>query len=293
MSKKNLSILILIFCTAIWGTTFPVIKEISDKIDATLLSTVRSWIATIFFGIFILITKKTTFLKDKTTLISGFLLGAINAGIYISQTIGLQTTSSTHSAFITSSSVIMVPIILFFAGKNKLDFKQIITILCVSVGLFLLTNSGSENSDYKLGDTITLFGAIICALSIIVSGIYAKKVNVYGLVFYQFFFSAILSLIVFFVFKSNTNAPILFSFETIPNVLYLSLMATLISFFGMLWAQQYLNTVMTAMVLSLEPIFATLAGYIYVGEIVTTLEIIGGMFVLVGIIYYNLSKSKD
>ena len=222
------------FCTAIWGTTFPVIKEISTKIDATLLSTIRSWIATLFFGLFIFSTKKSALLKDKTTIVSGLILGVINAGIYITQTLGLQSTSSTHSAFITSSSVIMVPIILFLIGKNKLDLKQFITILCVSIGLYFLTNSGSEHEDYQIGDTITFVGALICASSIIVSGIYAKKVSVYGLVFYQFLFSAISSLILFLILNTQSKISVQFSFDIVPNVIYLSLMATLFSFFGML-----------------------------------------------------------
>ncbi|MBI1836378.1 MAG: EamA family transporter [Flavobacteriia bacterium] len=264
-NKKH--ILILILCTIIWGTTFAVIKGISDKIDPVLLSVLRNWIAVVAFGIFLLFKKKLNILKNRKAIKYGIILGVIIGAIYIIQTVGLSVTSSTHSAFITSSAVIMVPILLFFVGQNKIDWKQLLTIVIVSFGLYLLTNSNSE-ANFNWGDFLTLIGAVVCALNIILSGEYVRKSELYGLIFYQFLFAGIISTICLFIKLQLIDEPLMFELNALPSVVYLSLFGTLLCYFLMIWAQQYVSIIATAMILSLEPIFATTTSYLYMGEFI-------------------------
>lgn len=289
-NKKH--ILILILCTIIWGTTFAVIKGISDKIDPVLLSVLRNWIAVVAFGIFLLFKKKLNILKNRKAIKYGIILGVIIGAIYIIQTVGLSVTSSTHSAFITSSAVIMVPILLFFVGQNKIDWKQLLTIVIVSFGLYLLTNSNSE-ANFNWGDFLTLIGAVVCALNIILSGEYVRKSELYGLIFYQFLFAGIISTICLFIKLQLIDEPLMFELNALPSVVYLSLFGTLLCYFLMIWAQQYVSIIATAMILSLEPIFATTTSYLYMGETITLIEMIGALLIITGILFYNLKLNKE
>ncbi len=288
---KKKYILLLVFCCLIWGSTFTVIKDITTKVDAFLLSSLRNWIAVLAFLIYLIISKKLHTLKNKSAIKYGIILGVIIGAIYIVQTIGLNITSSTHSAFITSSAVILVPILLLFSGQNKLDKTQISTIGIVGIGIYFLTN-GNSNSSYNLGDVLTLICAVICALNIILSGEYVRKSELNGIIFYQFLFAGIISTIALLIKTGITKDEIIFELDAIPSILYLSLIGTLLCYFIMIYVQQYISTILTAMILSLEPIFATTASYFYTGETITLIELFGGLLIISGITYYNLKSEK-
>ena len=106
------------------GNYFTVVKDVSQSIDPFLLSGLRNLIATLVLFAYFISTKKWKNLLDKDSLKSGLVLGILLGAIYISQTIGIIFTSANHSAFITCSAVIMVPVILFLFGWEKFNRKQ-------------------------------------------------------------------------------------------------------------------------------------------------------------------------
>lgn len=289
--NKWLPVISLLLCCMIWGTTFVAVKEVSSKIDPFLLSTLRNMIAVAILFPIILITKKTQNLKDKKSIKNGFVLGLILASIYIIQTIGLVFTTSTHSAFITSSAVIMVPIMLVIAGKQKLSFQQIMSVVVVSVGLYFLTNS-SKTISFNKGDVITFIGAVICALQIISAGYFVRKTDFLGLIFYQFLFSGILSFIGLIIQTTITQKAVFFEESAVYAVIYLGILGTLFCFFVTVWAQKYVSTIFTAMIFALEPVFASTSSYLYSGELFTQMEVFGALGILSGLLLYNFPVKK-
>jgi drug/metabolite transporter (DMT)-like permease len=275
----------------IWGTTFVAIKKISQLIDPYLLATLRSLLAVLVLFPILLLKKKESFF-NKQAIKYGFITGFILGGIYVVQTIGMQFTSSNHSAFISSSAVIMIPIILVLVGKQKLNLKQVGCILLIAIGLYFLTNS-NDNQPYNIGDTITFFGAIICALHIILSGHYVRKTDFLGLVFYQFLFSALISFVGLTVNSTISHSKIVYSSEALTSLLYLGFFGTLICFFVTIWAQKYVSTITTAMIFSLEPVFAAMTSFILFNEKLPPSEVVGALIIISGLILFNLIKSKS
>ncbi|NDF60862.1 MAG: EamA family transporter [Crocinitomicaceae bacterium] len=240
----------------------------------------------------LIITKKKNVFFDKQAIKFGLITGIILGGIYVIQTLGMQFTSSNHSAFITSSAVIMVPLLLVLTGKQQLNFTQIACILLIALGLYLLTNS-NDNQPYNLGDTITFFGAIVCALHIILSGHFVRKTEFLGLIFYQFLFAMIISFFGLLISKGINPSEINFSPLVINNVLYLGFFGTLLCFFITIWAQKFVSTITTAMIFSLEPVFAATTSFILLHESLTLIEILGGIVILLGLIAFNFLDSKS
>ncbi len=288
--KSKIPVIAIFSCCLVWGTTFVIVKDSSTLIDPFLLSTFRNLIATIVLAIYILIRKKTDALKDKKTLLYGGILGILLAAIYIIQTVGLIYTSSNHSAFISCSAVIMVPIFLFFMGWQKFILKQVLAIFVVTGGLILLTYHPGSTS-FNLGDILTFIAAIICAFHLIFAGHYVRKVDFLSLIFYQFFIAAIVSSLGLFV-NANfiSKTPILFHPDSINNVLYLGFVGTLFCYFVTVWGQKRVSTMYTALIFSLEPIFASITSYFILGELFNTNEFIGATLIFLGIIYYSLPK---
>lgn len=287
--KKQIPILALLICCMIWGSTFVVIKNVSSVIDPYLLSTLRNGIAALILFLYILVSKNNECLKNKDSIKKGFIIGLFLAGIYIVQTIGLKFTSSNHSAFITSSAVIIVPLILVILGKYKITKQQIISISIIVVGIYFLTNS-NLGGKYNIGDIITFIGAFICAGHIILSGIFVRKTDFLSLVFYQFLFGSVLSLIALGMHSGGNE--IQFEKGFIRELLYLGVVGTFFCFFVTVWAQKYVSTIYTMMIFSLEPVFASITSYVFKGEIFTQTEIYGAIGIFTGLIFYSIPSKK-
>ena len=286
----TIPILAILGCCLIWGTTFTVVKDVSNSIDPFLLSGFRNLIATSALFVYFIITKKSKILLDKNSLRSGLVLGVLLGTIYISQTIGITFTSANHSAFITCSAVIMVPVILFLFGWEKFNKKQILSILMVAIGLILLTLK-SGLSGFNLGDLITLVAAVICAMHIVFSGLYVRKYNFLSLIFYQFLFAGLVSFSGLFSKQAFYNfPPILFENDAIYNVLYLGLLGTLFCYFVTVWGQKHVSTTYIALIFSLEPLFASVTNYLVLNEVFTTKEFIGAVIIFGGILLYSIPK---
>lgn len=290
--KKWIPTVALLLCCMVWGTTFMAIKKIAHLIDPYLLATLRSLLAVLVLFPVLIITNKKNVFFDKQSIKFGLITGIILGGIYVIQTLGMQFTSSNHSAFITSSAVIMVPLLLVLTGKQQLNFTQIACILLIALGLYLLTNS-NDNQPYNLGDTITFFGAIVCALHIILSGHFVRKTEFLGLIFYQFLFAMVISFFGLLISKGINSSEINFSPLVINNVLYLGFFGTLLCFFITIWAQKFVSTITTAMIFSLEPVFAATTSFILLNESLTLIEILGGIVILLGLIAFNFLDSKS
>jgi drug/metabolite transporter (DMT)-like permease len=289
-TMPTLPILAILGCCLIWGTTFTVVKDVSKSIDPFLLSGLRNLIATLALFIYLGITKNWKNLLNKDSLKSGFVLGVLLGTIYISQTIGIIFTSANHSAFITCSAVIMVPIILFLFGWEKFNRKQTLSIIMVAIGLFLLTLK-SGLSGFNLGDLITLAAAVICAIHIVFSGLYVRKYNFLSLIFYQFFFAGLVSFAGLFSKQSLNNfPPILCENDALFNVLYLGLLGTLFCYFVTVWGQKHISTTYIALIFSLEPLFASVTNYIILNEVFTKKEFIGAVIIFGGILLYSIPK---
>ncbi len=290
--KKWIPPVALLLCCIVWGTTFVAIKKIAHLIDPYLLATLRSLLAVLVLFPILIITNKKNVFFDKQAIKYGLITGIILGGIYVIQTLGMQFTSSNHSAFITSSAVIMVPLLLVLTGKQQLNFTQIACIFLIALGLYLLTNS-NDNQPYNLGDTITFFGAIVCALHIILSGHFVRKTEFLGLIFYQFLFAMIISFFGLLISKGINPSEINFSPLFINNVLYLGFFGTLLCFFITVWAQKFVSTITTAMIFSLEPVFTASTSFILLHESLTLIEILGGIVILLGLIAFNFLDSKS
>ena len=289
-TMPTLPILAILGCCLIWGTTFTVVKDVSKSIDPFLLSGLRNLIATLALFIYLGITKNWKNLLNKDSLKSGFVLGVLLGTIYISQTIGIIFTSANHSAFITCSAVIMVPIILFLFGWEKFNRKQTLSIIMVAIGLFLLTLK-SGLSGFNLGDLITFAAAVICAIHIVFSGLYVRKYNFLSLIFYQFFFAGIVSFAGLFSKQSLNNfPPILCENDALFNVLYLGLLGTLFCYFVTVWGQKHISTTYIALIFSLEPLFASVTNYFILNEVFTKKEFIGAVIIFGGILLYSIPK---
>jgi drug/metabolite transporter (DMT)-like permease len=277
----------LILVSIVWGSTFFIIKDTVGTVNEFLIVFIRSTLA--FIAMFLFqIFKDRKKLWNRKAFIYGSVMGILMAITYGAQTIGLKYTSTGHSAFITSSAVIIVPFILFFLYKSKLLKVDMLAVSIVFAGLFLLTYD--VETKMNIGDIITIITAVSYAFHVVLAGRYVKKADTLSLVTYQFFAASVVSLIAFFIFNQDT---ITISTKAWGSLLYLGLIGTLFCYFIAVWIQKYVSSLKVAIIFSLEPVFAAIIGYFAIHEILNTKELAGATLILFGVIVHSILKNKS
>ena len=277
-NKKRLAQILLVFVTLIWGATFIMVKDALNDAGPFAFGTLRFTIAGILT---LVIVNKSIFTLTRTEIIGGLICGFCLFCGYAFQNFGLMQTSASKSAFITSVSVLMVPIILYLFNIQKVKMKVWFAVVLATIGLYFLLDHRGGMMNW--GDILTFGCSMGFAVHIIFQGYYVKK-NVRVLPFFlvQAWVVVGLSFINSLLFE-----PIfaIWSPRLISALLVTGIAATFIAILLMIWAQQILNPSETAIIFSLEPVFATVFAIIFAGEILGLWGYIGGGLIVLAVAY--------
>jgi drug/metabolite transporter (DMT)-like permease len=149
-NTKNLhtrGILLLLVTTLIWGTTFPVIKQIMVSVSPMALVAVRFLLAALVF---------TPWLRQVNLqlLRDGMLLGSAYLASFVTLTIGMETISADRAAFVLSLNIILVPLFGLFLGQRL----QAIAVVAAGVAITGIGIMSWEGGGLSLGD-LWVFGS--------------------------------------------------------------------------------------------------------------------------------------
>ena len=277
MNKKITAQIGLLVVAIIWGLTFVLVKGALNDAPPFSFAALRFGLATL---ITILIVNKNIITLTKNEIIGGILCGFFLFLGYAFQNFGLMNTTATKSAFITSISVLIVPLLLFAMNIQKVKLRIWVAVLLATLGLYLLILPGGG---INFGDVITFGCAISFALHIIFQDYYLKK-EIRLLLFFciQLAFVTLISFIHAQVFEPET---IIWSTRLINAIIITGIFATLIAFFTMIWAQKILNPSETAIIFAIEPVAAAFFAMVFAGEILGLSGWIGGGLVCLAVVY--------
>jgi drug/metabolite transporter (DMT)-like permease len=221
---------------------------------------------------------KITSVVSLPAIAGGILAGlALFSGATLQQ-IGLIYTTAGKAGFITGLYVIIVPIMGLFLGHRP-SWGGWIGASLASIGLYLL--SITETFTFAPGDLWELFGAFFWATHIIILNYISPKANAIVLASIQYTVVSFLSLFIGFFTESFTLA--CFYGALIP-ILYLGIFSVGIAYTLQVVAQRYAPPTHVAIILSLETVFAALAGWIMLGEILSPRNLVGCALMLAGMI---------
>lgn len=292
--KKQLKADLSIFSiTVIWGSSFIIMKNISEDIPAYAYLAMRFSVAAIILTCIFYKHLKGITLRS---IIRGSLIGLLLYLGMMLQVLGLKTTSASNSAFITGLNVIMVPIISVLLLKKKPPINAIIGVFLASVGLFLLTGF---QGNWIIGDTLTLACALCFALQIIFIDKFASDMDIYHLALIGVASAAVFYLITWagISFTSVNMHSIVFDSKVIITILYTGALGTAFGYGVQTIAQKYTTPTRTALILTCEPVFgavfALLVPDIYgKTESLTIQTILGSLLILSGMLITELRKSE-
>jgi len=266
----------LVITTLIWGSTFIIVKDALSQSPPFYFGFFRFFIGAI---VMIFLLDRSTIFK-KNELYPAIICGLFLFSGYSFQNFGLVETTPTLSAFITSVSVLMVPVILAVFQIEKVKIKIWIAVFVACFGIHLLTPNGLIN--LGIGDQLTFGCALSFAIHIIFQGRYMKKIkSINNFFFIQSMVVAILSLFSGFLFEDFSA--IQFDFSLLMAFLITGILATTVALLMMIWAQTVLSAPQTAIIIILEPVFAALFSVGFAYEILNPIQYVGCMVVLIAV----------
>jgi drug/metabolite transporter (DMT)-like permease len=201
---------------------------------------------------------------------------ALLAG-YAFQTIGLQYTTSSTSAFITYMCVVFVPVIGLIVHRRRPDSMTVIGIAIAVVGLALLTGGG-RGADLGKGELFTLGCAICFAIHFVILGHIAARHDPVRITAIQMTVVAAASFV-----PSAAQGQLHFSTAALVAAAFTGVFATALAFLFQVMAQQVVSAARTALVLLLEPVFAAALGYAD-GERLGATRLVGAALILTAVV---------
>ena len=206
-------------------------------------------------------------------------LGLFLFGSYFLQTLGLDYTTPSNAAFITSLSVILVPLVLVLKGK-KLTKLNVLSFTLATIGLAFLT---IEFSTFHLnpGDVIILGTAICLAIQITYTDQYVKEYQAIDLILGQLLCTTLLSFLTALVFEFKDFKLI----QSLPVSVLFALvltggLATVYAYVVQTYSQKTVNPILIAIIFTFEPIFALLLSLWMGEENLTLIRVVGMILIL-------------
>ena len=286
-SSKNkiIAIFLLVLTTVLWGTSFILTKNITEDVPIFLYMGLRFAIAFLGFAPLFFHLKHL----NKKAILMSVITGMIYFFGYTIQTYGLQTTTAGKAGFVTGLSAIIVPFILWLGFKKPLNKRIWIAVILSVLGMAILLLEGE--SGIIIGDLIVLGSAIFWALFIIYNDKYVPLVDIYS---YSMIQIAVISCTSFIssLLIGESYASLSFSPSFWWVMVYMGIGVMTLTILFQNWSQQYQGPTQTAIIFTLEPVFAALFGFIIGNEILSLFGWLGCGLIFVAIIITVLKKNN-
>lgn len=253
---------IALFAAAfIWGTSFVLMKDVSEKLPPSFLLALRFSIACILLSLIFIKKLKQI---DKSYLRAGGVIGLMLFLAYLVQTYGLIGTTPGKNAFLTASYCVITPFLFWAVTRKRPDAYHLsAALICLGGILLISVDFGGESLfTVALGDVLTLICGFFYAAHIVAIAKMANDKDPALITILQFGVAAILSWVTYGVQSAFGGAPITATaadFSSLAlQVGYLALMCTAATLFLQNFGQKYANPTGAAVILTFEAVFGAL-----------------------------------
>jgi drug/metabolite transporter (DMT)-like permease len=281
---------LLAFVTLVWGATFVLIKSALRDMSPLYFNAVRMVLSSLAL---LLIFRKQVACLSLRALGAGALVGVFLWGGFALQTTGLKLTTASKSGFLTGLSVVLVPVFLAIGWRRMVSRWTAVGVAAACAGLYFLTvppgGEGLNLASVNRGDWLTIGCAVVFAFQIISMGWATSKYPFQQIATVQATVCAILMMAAVPVAE---KAYVTWSPTVIWAIAITGLLGTVLGFSAQAWAQQFTPPTHTALIFSLEPVFAWITSYIVLHERLGARATAGAVMILGGVLVSELKGAK-
>jgi drug/metabolite transporter (DMT)-like permease len=289
MTARSRAELALAGITVIWGSTFVLVKSALADVSTWVFLALRFSLAALaLYAIY------RGSLKRKG-IGPGIAAGCLLFAAYVCQTLGLELTTPSKSAFLTGLSIPMVPLLSSLVYRIRPRNFEIAGILIASFGMALMTAPSGRSGiglglNISRGDFLCFLCAVIFALHIVVVSHYSPIMGFQTIAVLQVTVAAVLGIgSVFMAGPVRLHA----TSGVVLAVLITGLLATALAFTTMAWAQRYTTATRSALIFSLEPVVAWITSWVLTGETLPARATAGAGMILAGILLAEVRFDRN
>ena len=285
MAERRTALLataVLLGITACWGSTFFLIHDLLDRVPAVDFLAVRFSIAAVLL---LVVAPRAVLRLSPNARRQAVVLGCLYGVAQILQTAGLADTPASVSGFITGMYVVATPLFAAVLLRNRITAMTWAAVLLAFGGLAVLTLDGLS---IGYGEALTFVAAMLYALHIVGLGAWSNASDALGMSILQVVMVAVICLV--------ASAP---GGIVLPDtgrdwlsVVYMAVFPAALALLGQTWAQAHLSATRTAIVMSMEPVFAAFFAVLLGGESVTARMALGGTLVLAAMLLVELAPRR-
>ncbi|HHR84833.1 DMT family transporter [Candidatus Bipolaricaulota bacterium] len=276
---KSLPAFALLSITVIWGWTFVLVKQGMTEVGPLSFLAARFGIA---FLVLSILLHRTFREIDRLSLTRGAVVGIALFLGYLFQTWGLVYTTATKSGLLTGLSVVIVPIISSLALRKRIRASAWLGALLAAGGLFLLVVGRGQIGALNKGDVLSLACAVSFATHIILVDRFVRHTDYRQLLLVQVGVVGLLSLIGTLSIERTVPA---ISGMLVEAILVTGILATALALYVLNRFQSSSSASYTAIILTMEPVFAGLFGFLLLGETLGLWQWVGSGMILAGIAF--------
>lgn len=263
---------------ACWGSTFYLIHDLLDRMPVLDFLAVRFAIASV---VMLAVAPRTVMRLDRTKMRHAVVLGCLYGGSQVLQTAGLAHTPASVSGFVTGLYVVLTPLLAAVLLRTRIVPMTWFAVFLAVAGLGVLTLSG-VSAGY--GEALTLLSAIGYALHIVGLGAWSTAKDAIGM--------SIVQIVTITVICGVGAVPGGISLPSTSgdwwSVVYMAVVAGALAMLAQTWAQAHLPPTRSAIIMSMEPVFAAFFAVLLGGESVTARMLVGGGLVVAAMLIVEL-----
>lgn len=272
----------LLGLAACWGSTFFLIKDLLDRVPTVDFLALRFSIASLAL---LLVAPKAVARLSPTVRRHAAVLGLLYGVAQILQTAGLAHTPASVSGFVTGLYVVCTPLLAAAILRTRIPPITWWAVALATVGLGVLALNGFS---IGYGELITLSSAVLYALHIVGLGAWSSAQDAVGMTILQIMVIAVVCTL------STVHDGIVLPDRTSDwvSVAYMAVVVGALGLLGQTWAQAHLPPTRSAIIMSMEPVFASFFAVWLGGEDLTARLLVGGSMVLVAMLTVELAPRR-
>jgi drug/metabolite transporter (DMT)-like permease len=272
----------LLTVTASWGSTFFLIKDLLDRVPTLDFLAVRFAIAGV---VMTALTHRSVLALPRESLRRAMVLGAVYGVAQILQTAGLAHTAASVSGFVTGMYVVCTPLLAAVLLRTRITAVTWVAVALATAGLGVLTLDGFA---IGYGEALTFVAAVLYALHIVALGAWSTAREALGMSVVQLLVIAAICLAA----TAPDGVVLPATGRDWASVVYMALVAGAVALVAQTWAQSQLSPTRTAIVMSMEPVFAAFFAVLLGGEDAGPRMLVGGAMVLAAMLVVEVGPRR-
>ncbi len=277
-----LAMLALLAMTACWGSTFFLIKDLLDRVPTLDFLAVRFAIATVAL---VIMAPKALGRLSAESRRHALVLGLLYGVAQILQTAGLAHTAASVSGFITGMYVVFTPLLAAVLLRSRITLMTWLAVALATAGLGVLTLQGFA---VGYGEALTLVAAVLYALHIVGLGAWSRPREAIGMTIVQI----MVITVVCFIATIPDGIVLPSTGRDWLSVVYMAVFAGALALVAQTWAQSHLPPTRSAIIMSMEPVFAAFFAVLLGTESVTARLLVGGLMVFTAMLVVELAPRR-